>query len=154
MPLIGLQGLRGGVGTTSLTAALGWSLQQLGESVLVVDASPDNLLRLYFNIDFAHPGGWARALLDNTDWHTAAWSYTPRLDVLPFGQLNSVERLSLPSHEKTLGHFIHALEELKSSQRYQWILVDFPHGYDALTRQLLSQFDNVLTVVKPDTNCH
>ena len=154
MPLIGLQGLRGGVGTTSLTAALGWSLQQLGESVLVVDASPDNLLRLYFNIDFAHPGGWARALLDNTDWHTAAWSYTPRLDVLPFGQLNSVERLSLPSHEKTLGHFLHALEELKSSQRYQWILVDFPHGYDALTRQLLSQFDNVLTVVKPDTNCH
>ncbi|MEL4015353.1 cellulose biosynthesis protein BcsQ [Dryocola clanedunensis] len=154
MAIIGLQGLRGGVGTTSITAALGWSLQQLGESVLVVDASPDNLLRLYFNIEFAETGGWARALLDNRDWHAAAWSYTTHLDVLPFGQLTGGERETFTSLEKALGYFSHALEELKASGRYQWILVDLPHGYDPLTRQLLSQIDRVITVAKPDTNCH
>ncbi|EGD5157079.1 hypothetical protein DTY31_13565, partial [Escherichia coli] len=35
-------------------AALAWSLQMLGENVLVVDACPDNLLRLSFNVDFTH----------------------------------------------------------------------------------------------------
>ncbi|MCT4703328.1 cellulose biosynthesis protein BcsQ [Enterobacteriaceae bacterium H20N1] len=154
MAIIGLQGLRGGVGTTSITAALGWSLQQTGESVLVVDASPDNLLRLHFNIDFAHSGGWARALLDKSNWHDKAWSYASHLDILPFGQLTPGERENFSSLEKALGYFSHSLDELKTSGRYQWILVDLPYGHDPLTRQLLSQIDNVLTVVKPDTNCH
>lgn len=48
MAILGLQGVRGGVGTTSLTAALAWALQILGENVLVIDASPDNLLRMSF----------------------------------------------------------------------------------------------------------
>ena len=52
MAVLGLQGVRGGVGTTTITAALAWSLQMLGENVLVVDACPDNLLRLSFNVDF------------------------------------------------------------------------------------------------------
>ena len=38
MAILGLQGIRGGVGTTSITAALGWSLHMLGEAVLLVDA--------------------------------------------------------------------------------------------------------------------
>lgn len=154
MAIIGLQGLRGGVGTTSITAALGWSLQQLGESVLVVDASPDNLLRLNFNIDFAQNGGWARALLDNQNWHDAAWQYTTSLDVLPFGQLLPEERDAFSSFEVALGHFRHSLETLQSSGHYRWVLVDLPHGYHTLTRRLLSQIDNVLTIVKPDINCH
>lgn len=58
MAILGLQGVRGGVGTTSLTAALAWALQILGENVLVIDASPDNLLRMSFNVDFVHQGGW------------------------------------------------------------------------------------------------
>lgn len=64
MAILGLQGVRGGVGTTSLTAALARALQILGENVTVIDASPDNLLRMSFNVDFVHQGGWARSLLD------------------------------------------------------------------------------------------
>lgn len=33
MAVLGLQGVRGGVGTTTITAALAWSLQMLGENV-------------------------------------------------------------------------------------------------------------------------
>ena len=58
MAVLGLQGVRGGVGTTSVTAALAWSLQVLGESVLVIDACSDNLLRMSFNVDFTHENGW------------------------------------------------------------------------------------------------
>lgn len=47
MAILGLQGIRGGVGTTSIAASLAWALQLLGETVLVVDASPDNMLRFF-----------------------------------------------------------------------------------------------------------
>lgn len=83
MAILGLQGVRGGVGTTSLTAALAWALQILGENVLVIDASPDNLLRMSFNVDFVHQGGWARSLLDGQDWRDAGLRYTSQLDLLP-----------------------------------------------------------------------
>lgn len=76
MAVLGLQGVRGGVGTTTITAALAWSLQMLGENVLVVDACPDNLLRLSFNVDFTHRQGWARAMLDDQDWRDAGLRYT------------------------------------------------------------------------------
>ncbi len=97
MAVLGLQGVRGGVGTTTITAALAWSLQMLGENVLVVDASPDNLLRLSFNVDFAHRLGWARAMLDGQDWRDAGLRYTSQLDLLPFGQL-SIEEQGNPQH--------------------------------------------------------
>lgn len=41
MAVLGLQGVRGGVGTTTITAALAWSLQMLGENVLHQQALPD-----------------------------------------------------------------------------------------------------------------
>ena len=64
MAILGLQGVRGGTGVTSITAALAWALQLLGETVLAIDASPDNMLRFFFNTDVHHQDGWARALLD------------------------------------------------------------------------------------------
>ena len=93
MAILGLQGVRGGVGTTSVTAALAWSLQLLGESVLVIDACADNLLRMSFNVDFSREEGWARALLDDKDWQDAGMRYTSQLDLLPFGQLSTTEQV-------------------------------------------------------------
>jgi len=91
MTILGLQGIRGGVGTTSITAALAWSLQLLGESVLVIDACPDNLLRLSFNVEYEDPTGWARSLLDGNEWRDAGMRYTTQLDLLPFGRLAANE---------------------------------------------------------------
>nr|WP_318383484.1 cellulose biosynthesis protein BcsQ [uncultured Enterobacter sp.] len=154
MAILGLQGVRGGVGTTSVTAALGWSLQLLGESVLVIDASPDNLLRLSYNIEYAQPAGWARALLDNHDWRDAGQRYTSQLDVLPFGQLTAEEAENLHLLQETLSAFAQILQTLKTQSHYQWILVDLPNGHTPLTRMILEQCDSTLTIVKPDTNCH
>ena len=154
MAILGLQGVRGGVGTTSITAALAWSLQLLGESVLVIDTCPNNLLRMSFNVDFAHQGGWARALLDGKDWRDAGLRYTSQLDLLPFGQLTSDERENYYANQPTLEAFIHALQRLKEKGHYQWILLDLPHGYAPLTRQLIAQCDHILSIVNVDANCH
>ena len=92
MAILGLQGIRGGVGTTSITAALAWALQLLGEKVLAIDASPDNMLRYFFNVDATHRDGWARSLLDGGDWRDAGIRYTSHIDILPFGLLSPGER--------------------------------------------------------------
>ncbi|EIM7983538.1 cellulose biosynthesis protein BcsQ [Salmonella enterica] len=154
MAILGLQGVRGGVGTTSLTAALAWALQILGENVLVIDASPDNLLRMSFNVDFVHQGGWARSLLDGQDWRDAGLRYTSQLDLLPFGQLTAQERENPQAWQETLGEIGSAIQALKASGRYSWILLDLPYGALPLTRQLVSLCDHTLAVAQVDANCH
>ncbi|MBS0866291.1 cellulose biosynthesis protein BcsQ [Enterobacter mori] len=154
MAILGLQGVRGGVGTTSITAALAWSLQLLGESVLVIDACSDNLLRMSFNVDFTHTKGWARALLDDKDWRDAGMRYTSQLDLLPYGQLTEAERENEAAYQRLLSQFTTALKSLEEKGQYQWILLDLPHGAATLTRQLLAQCDHVLSIVNVDANCH
>lgn len=153
MTILGLQGIRGGVGTTSITAALAWSLQLLGESVLVIDACPDNLLRLSFNVDFDHHGGWARAVLDGQDWRDAGMRYTSQLDVLPFGQLATNE-WELIHQQDVLSQLTAILQAAKTQQHYQWVLIDLPHGFSPLARQFVAQCDHVFSIIKPDVNCH
>ncbi|HIA5301092.1 TPA: cellulose biosynthesis protein BcsQ [Salmonella enterica] len=154
MAILGLQGVRGGVGTTSLTAALTWALQILGENVLVIDASPDNLLRMSFNVDFVHQGGWARSLLDGQDWRDAGLRYTSQLDLLPFGQLTAQERENPQAWQETLGEIGSAIQALKASGRYSWILLDLPYGASPLTGQLVSLCDHTLAIAQVDANCH
>ncbi|EKM6054585.1 cellulose biosynthesis protein BcsQ [Salmonella enterica] len=154
MAILGLQGVRGGVGTTSLTAALAWALQILGENVLVIDASPDNLLRMSFNVDFVHQGGWARSLLDGQDWRDVGLRYTSQLDLLPFGQLTVQERENPQAWQETLGEIGSAIQALKASGRYSWILLDLPYGASPLTGQLVSLCDHTLAIAQVDANCH
>lgn len=154
MAILGLQGVRGGVGTTSLTAALAWALQILGENVLVIDASPDNLLRMSFNVDFVHQGGWARSLLDGQDWRDAGLRYTSQLDLLPFEQLTAQERENPQAWQETLGEIGSAIQALKASGRYSWILLDLPYGASPLTGQLVSLCDHTLAIAQVDANCH
>ncbi|EBY1875439.1 cellulose biosynthesis protein BcsQ [Salmonella enterica] len=154
MAILGRQGVRGGVGTTSLTAALAWALQILGENVLVIDASPDNLLRMSFNVDFVHQGGWARSLLDGQDWRDAGLRYTSQLDLLPFGQLTAQERENPQAWQETLGEIGSAIQALKASGRYSWILLDLPYGASPLTGQLVSLCDHTLAIAQVDANCH
>ncbi|EAA7457058.1 cellulose biosynthesis protein BcsQ [Salmonella sp. NW1258] len=154
MAILGLQGVRGGVGTTSLTAALAWALQILGENVLVIDASPDNLLRMSFNVDFVHQGGWARSLLDGQDWRDAGLRYTSQLDLLPFGQLTAQERENPQAWQETLEEIGSAIQALKASGRYSWILLDLPYGASPLTGQLVSLCDHTLAIAQVDANCH
>ncbi|MGY5954884.1 cellulose biosynthesis protein BcsQ [Kosakonia sp. BK9b] len=154
MAILGLQGIRGGVGTTSVTAALAWSLQLLGESVLVIDACPDNLLRLSFNVDFSHNGGWARSVLDGQDWRDAGLRYTSQLDVLPFGRLTTSEWENSQRLPEVLNQLAAILQALKTQHHYQWVLIDLPHGYSPLARLFIEHCDHTLTIVKPDTNCH
>lgn len=155
MTLIALQGVRGGVGTTSIAASLAWALRQLGDSVLVIDFSPDNLLRLHFNAAWEDKRGWARAEIDGTPWQQAALRYADRMDFLPFGQLDAAENAQwLASGDARPARWTDALQTLASSGAYRWILLDIPAGSNPLAESLLTQADLVICPLVADTNCH
>lgn len=155
MPCIALQGIRGGTGTTALTAALAWALAKLNEKVLIIDFSPINLLRLYFNMSFDQPRGWARAMTDNHPWTQSAMRYSPSLDFLPFGRTSLAEQCDL---EKKLllspQLWLENCSQLIASKKYQWILFDLPYDNSSFATQALTAAHKKLLILNPDSNCY
>ncbi|MBK4716790.1 cellulose synthase operon protein YhjQ [Enterobacterales bacterium BIT-L3] len=109
---------------------------------------------MYFNIPFTRPEGWARAMHDGQAWQHAAWRYTSRLDVLPFGQFTQAQSVEFFARAENVERFIGMLTALKSSGRYRWILLDIPAGFSACVLRTFEIVDHVITVARPDTNCH
>ncbi|WP_338559819.1 cellulose biosynthesis protein BcsQ [Erwinia sp. E_sp_B04_7] len=153
MPVLAFQGVRGGAGATSLTAAFAWALHQLGESVIAVDLSADNQLCLHFNTAPGHPRGWLRAALDHQPWQQSALRYAEGLDFIPSGQLSDDERMAFVS-EPLIYSQAWAAQLAELRQSYQWVLLDVPAGETPWTRTILQQAERIITVVVPDANCH
>ncbi len=151
MPVIALQGLRGGAGTTSVTAALAWALNKLGESVLVIDFCSSNQLAMHFNAPGDLARGWMRAALDNSDWRQTALRYLPGLDVTPFGILNEQELLQLDQDgEAPLTAWLAHLPELQ--KHYRWLLLDVPAQQQRWSRQITDAADHLICLITADAN--
>lgn len=148
MSVIALQGIRGGTGTTSVTAALAWALSQLGEKVLAIDFSAANLLRLHFAMPYDSPRGWATAERTGHGWQQGAMRYNSRLDFLPFGQL--------PLEEQGLAHcdWQHNLTQLRNTAVYDWILLDVPAEDPLRAAQAISMADHTLMLLQADSQSH
>ncbi|OSN02091.1 MULTISPECIES: cellulose biosynthesis protein BcsQ [Lonsdalea] len=154
MPIIALQGIRGGTGTTALTSALAWALNQSGESVIALDFSPCNQLGIHFNTPVSYRDGWMRAALEDREWGESAMRYLSGLDFIPFGRLDDAEH----RHYQTFSSdFLQPwidndLNILR--QNYRWILLDMPTHRLPLTQNLLHAADRAIRVITPDANCH
>lgn len=152
MPVIALQGLRGGCGATSLSAALAWALCALQESVLVIDFSPSNQLAAHFNLPLTHSQGWAQAQLEQQPWQACAQRYQTGLDFLPFGTLNHQQILSLQGRDDDFAApLVDALPALKS--RYRWVILDLPADLLPWQRSCALAADRLLQVLSLDANC-
>lgn len=151
MTSLGLVGLRGGCGVSSLVAGLGQALHALGERVLLVDLCPENLLRLHGNLPFADEGGWARSLLDQRLWADSLWQLREGLCLLPYGRLAAAE-------QGQLERFLLGTPEFWSTRRaelaahFDWLLFDMPQrlaGHAAA-----GPLDLALRVLEADAACH
>lgn len=152
MPVIALQGLRGGCGATSLSAALGWAFNALQQSVLVIDFSPVNQLAAHFNMPLDRSQGWAPALLEQHAWQQCAQRYQAGLDFLPFGALTPQQHASISAIDSEFAApLLHALPVLKS--HYDWIIFDMPADLLPWQRSLITAADRLLQVLTLDANC-
>lgn len=64
------------------------------------------------------------------------------------------ERENPQAWQETLGEIGSAIQALKASGRYSWILLDLPYGASPLTGQLVSLCDHTLAIAQVDANCH
>jgi cellulose synthase operon protein YhjQ len=137
MTSIAVTGLRGGVGTTSVVAALGYALQRLGETVLVLDMCPENLLRLHLGLGLDDRDGWAAADASGRPWQ-AGYQLLPTLWLLPYGELDED---AVVAHERRLqvdpGRWAARLAALAPG--FDWILVDLPQRLPGHRRAFLHE---------------
>lgn len=151
MTSLGMHGLRGGAGSSSLLAALGYALHTLEQRVLLVDLCPDNLLRLHFNLAVTETGGWARAMLDGQDWTAECWSLAPNLSLLPYGRLAGAD---LPGLEQALslqpGLWDRRANAL--AEHFDWILFDLPRRLPWQASAVSCQLQ--IQLIEADAACH
>ena len=86
MNVMTLQGLKGGVGTTTVTANLAAAINAQGLPVLVIDLSPQNSLRLHFSMDINDARGISTQIQAGLPWHEAAYVNENGVTFVPFGQ--------------------------------------------------------------------
>lgn len=132
MNLVALQGIRGGVGTTSLVAGLALAAQEQGARVLAVDLCHDNLLGIHLGLSHDDPRGWSRLADPTREWRSALYHYEEGLDLLPHGGQQGT----------SAGAWLQAIEG------YDLVLLDLPMG------QLPGLPCKRLTIVNADANCH
>lgn len=153
MAIVALQGLRGGVGTSSVTAGLAWALHQLGERVLVVDFCPSNQLRWHFNGPVTATDGWVCASLNRQQ--PQAWRYLDGLDFLPFGELNQEQYQAWLQRPLARAQaWLHYLKQLHSRGVYDWLLLDMPAHEAVNLGDWRALVDGLLVVLTADANSH
>ncbi|MGL5344094.1 MAG: cellulose synthase operon protein YhjQ/BcsQ [Plesiomonas sp.] len=150
MPVIAIQGIRGGCGATTVAAGLAAALQSLNYPVLLWDLSPNNLLGQHLGLPFSEPTGWANAITQEQPWHHAAFTTEHAgLQLLPFGLINNIQALnSLP--EDWLSKALTRLDLPRNS----WVILDTPLYPHFLSQQAEQAADIWLQVTEADPACH
>jgi len=152
---LSLQGVRGGVGVTTMVVALGHALHAQGERVLLVECSPDHLLGLHLGLPMAETLGWARAWLDDADWRDAAFESMPGLALLPYGELVHAEVDAVEERLRQAPRLWSERLPLLAAQ-FDWILFDLPQRLEAHVAAV-NQHANCaipLQLATVDPGCH
>lgn len=145
---------KGGVGKSTVTALLGFSLAKLGKKVLIVELdfglrSLDVILGLQDRTIFdLHD-----VLISRCDFEKAVLTcdYEPNLDLI------SASLDSCASYDKnSLKKFFDKLDQNPENnlyKKYDYILIDSPAGIGQGFQEVLGLIDEALIVVTPDVVC-
>lgn len=135
---------KGGVGKSSITAALAFSLTNLGKRVLCIDADIGfRSLDLIMNVGNEVVYNWLDLIEERCDADKAVVKIdkTPCLLASP----------SEPTESITYENFKNMLE--KFEEEYDYIFIDSPAGSDSFHEILARACDRALIIVTPDSVC-
>ncbi|MGB3835285.1 cellulose biosynthesis protein BcsQ [Castellaniella sp.] len=154
MKKIMVSGVRGGVGTTSVVAMLADALCTYGQTVLMIDLTSSDLLRLHFNVPWRDAHGWCNSQADG-GWQRRVFSVRPGLYFLPSGQLRPENPTIIPDddacawlEQQCLPHLAHVPWTI------DWVIFDCPSVRHPVTTCLRPHVLHDITVVWPDAGVH
>ncbi|WP_404971887.1 cellulose biosynthesis protein BcsQ [Vibrio campbellii] len=146
-----LVSLRGGCGSTTLTANLAQALVKINKQVLAIDALPENLLRLHLGLPSEEQDGWAKQVLNGGSWMEAGYQSPQGVTFLPFGQINDEQHSQFShAHLHPLQQLAEATLEIDESEQWQLFHGDLSYLSAPNLAGFMASLDMVLVVLNAD----
>ena len=141
--------VKGGVGRSTLAAAIASGLQRQGRPALALDLDPQNALRHHLCLGLDLPGIGASSL-QNESWEALPERGFAGCRLVAFGGTDHEQQQSL---NRWLGQDAQWLGKRLASLKLNGqdtVIIDVPAGNTAYLGQAMSVADAVLVVVQPD----
>ncbi|MDA0578165.1 MAG: ParA family protein [Verrucomicrobia bacterium] len=147
--IVAIANQKGGVGKTTTVVNLAACLAELGQRVLVVDLDPQANATSGLGLGRQDGHSIYKALIDNGDAATMIQpSVVPGLDVIPSELDLAGSEIEIARSDDHLHRLQRALQPIRNSGQYQFILIDCPPSLGILTMNALTAADAILAPIQ------
>lgn len=145
--IIAIASQKGGVGKTTTTLNLGFSLSRFGSKVLLIDGDPQGGMAIASNLKKRTTLGLVDVLQGRCGANEIVMTTKDQsLSIAGIGQPTPEEVFALEeaAHNGTLGNLIRSI-----AGGFDYVLIDAPAGIGSLVTALLAAADGVILVIVP-----
>lgn len=151
MSVICIASPKGGVGKTTLTANLAYTLQRQGLNVTVIDFDSQDALKIHFGISFNDANGYVATATQTAYWRDLARRSSSGVNILAYGATSREERHQFESllvqNPKRLTQALNGLYNSKNDV----LLVDLPPGHSVALDAIATLNPFFITVLMADS---
>lgn len=151
--VIAVVSAKGGVGKTTLSAALASQVQLPGGRTVIVEFDPQDALRHHL-LGGVEQSGLVRGSLRNENWNDLLLPGAGNTWVLPYGTHGAEERRTLKQALAEDRHWLARQIERMQLGEHDVLVLDVATGPSLYLEQALDVADHVLTVINTDAACY
>lgn len=142
--LVVVQGIKGGVGATTLTANLAVSLTKIGYNVIAFDCCTSNNLQLHLGMGIDRIEGLHKNLIDNQPWVDTCFEDKNGAAFFPFGKVANSDLYKLKSLEPN--YLTNILSKIDFESKQSIVLIDYPTYLSLSDCQLSLVYDMKINI--------
>lgn len=142
--LVVVQGVKGGVGNSTVTANLAVSLKKIGHDVIVFDLCKNNDLRLHFGMGLDRCDGLHQGLISDESWTDFAYEDKNNVVFFPYGHIKQSDLHLL--NFLSPNYINNILEQIDFESKETIVLIDFPTYISLDDAQLSLKYDLKINV--------
>lgn len=147
--VVALVSSKGGVGKTTLSAALASTLHLTGGRTLAIDLDPQNALQYHLGVQ-PDVAGMGSASLTGNNWNDLLLPGSADSLLLPFGALTEQERHTLEHYLVNDRHWLARQLARMALNENDVVILDTPPGRTVYLEQALDVADQIVVVTTAD----